>query len=211
VIIELVKSHSEHAGWRMRPRRLLAAAGAWALLAGVGHADPLLLGQGFGGRALLSQRPVEQALPSQRPVRQAFLSQAGRGRELLGQVSGGEVERALDLINMAVNWRVSYDPGVKWSEGRIGDCTTFALQKYEAAQAQGFDPAIWQVVDPHGAQHAVVQVGDWVLDSEQERAERREVLERVGYVFESPIAPGSEQQVAVSARVKWWGPLHASP
>lgn len=53
-----------------------------------------------------------------------------------------------------------------YTTGPVGNCTTFAEKSYQALEAQGVDAQVWVVDLPYGGQqHAVVIVGDRVIDS----------------------------------------------
>ena len=102
---------------------------------------------------------------------------------------------ALEAIQWRTRQAVTYQPGVQWSYGPVGDCTTFALHNYLAAKALGLRPQIWSVLDERGEGHAVVTVGPDVLDNRFAHVQTRRSLLRLGYRFRTRVhylgpAPG---------------------
>ena len=109
---------------------------------------------------------------------------------LLGCVGANRpdpVRRALEAVNQRTRHELTFRLGVQWSLGPVGDCTTFALHNYLAAKALGFRPEIWSVVDERGEGHAVVAVGDHVLDNRFRTIQTRRGLSRIGYRFRCPV------------------------
>lgn len=97
------------------------------------------------------------------------------------------VRQALTAVNLRTRHELTYRIGIQWSLGPVGDCTTFALHNYLAAKALGFQPEIWSVVDERGEGHAVVAVGDQILDNRFWRVQTRQGLLRIGYRFRCPV------------------------
>jgi hypothetical protein len=93
----------------------------------------------------------------------------------------------LEAVHQQTRRAVTYRPGVQWSFGRVGDCTTFALHNYLGARALGLNPAIWSVLDEKGEGHAVVTVGPDVLDNRFAHVQTRAGLEQLGYRFRTTV------------------------
>jgi predicted transglutaminase-like cysteine proteinase len=97
------------------------------------------------------------------------------------------LRQTLDEVNLRTKHALTYRPGVQWSFGRVGDCTTFALHNYLAVKALGLRPEIWSVLDERGEGHAVVAVGPDVLDNRFWHVQTRRGLERRGYRFRTAV------------------------
>jgi hypothetical protein len=97
------------------------------------------------------------------------------------------VRQALEAVHQRTQHELTFRLGVQWSLGPVGDCTTFALHNYLAAKALGFQPEIWSVVDERGEGHAVVAVGEHVLDNRFRNIQTRQGLSRIGYRFRCPV------------------------
>jgi hypothetical protein len=106
---------------------------------------------------------------------------------LLAHAGLDPLRRTLDSVNFRTRHELTYLPGVQWSFGSKGDCTTFALHNYLVLRTLGLRPKIWSVLDEKGEGHAVVAVGNDVLDNRFTRMRTREDLERLGYRFRTPV------------------------
>jgi hypothetical protein len=93
----------------------------------------------------------------------------------------------LDRVSLRTKHALTYQPGVQWSFGSVGDCTTFALHNYLVLRTLGLQPKIWSVLDEKGEGHAVVAVGNDVLDNRFTRMRTRRDLEQLGYRFRTPV------------------------
>jgi predicted transglutaminase-like cysteine proteinase len=106
---------------------------------------------------------------------------------LLAHAGLDPLRDALNRVNIRTKHELTFQPGIQWSFGSVGDCTTFALHNYLVLRTLGLRPKIWSVVDEKGEGHAVVAVGDDVLDNRFWRMRTRTDLERLGYRFRTPV------------------------
>ena len=93
----------------------------------------------------------------------------------------------LEAVHQQTRRTVTYRPGVQWSFGRAGDCTTFALHNYLGARMLGLRPEIWSVLDEKGEGHAVLVVGPEVLDNRFAHVQTRRGLVALGYRFRAKV------------------------
>ena len=93
------------------------------------------------------------------------------------------LEYELDRVNVRTHHELTYGPGPKWQDARVGDCTTFAVHNQHAVKALGLPAEIWIVRDEKDEIHAVVVSGKDVLDSRFTHVKRRKALVRLGYEF----------------------------
>jgi hypothetical protein len=106
---------------------------------------------------------------------------------LLAHAGLDPLRDTLNGVNVRTKHQLTYLPGVQWSFGSKGDCTTFALHNYLVLRTLGLRPKIWSVLDEKGEGHAVVAVGNDVLDNRFWRMRTRKDLERLGYRFRTPV------------------------
>jgi len=93
------------------------------------------------------------------------------------------IEFALDRVQVHTQHAIRYGEGPRWQDGRVGDCTTFAVHNHRAVKALGLPADIWIVRDEKDEIHAVVVSGKDVLDSRFKHLKRRKALVRLGYEF----------------------------
>jgi predicted transglutaminase-like cysteine proteinase len=139
-------------------------------------------------------RPVPVPFPRRRSLARAALQVAlaigvcapAWSALLVGTAMGmswDPIEYVLDRVNVRTQHELSYGPGPRWQDARVGDCTTFAVHNHRAVKALGLPSEIWIVRDEKDEIHAVVVSGKDVLDSRFVHVKRRKALERLGYEF----------------------------